>query len=100
MASSDPTNLPKLLGSLSVTGSEFTGEEAFSNLRQVEVPLNAGVKDTAGFVLKKSLNQGPVVLLSLHREKLFLLNLSLLFRRRAATFCAAARLRLEGQHLV
>ena len=53
MASSDLTNLAKLLESSSVTDSESNGEEAFSILREVEVPLNARVKDTAGFVLKK-----------------------------------------------
>ena len=57
MASSDLTNLAKLLESSSVTGSESTGEEAFSNLPEVEVPLNARVKDTAGFVLKKFVSQ-------------------------------------------
>ena len=57
MASSNLTNLAKLLESSSVTDSESTGEEAFSNLREVEVPLNAGVKDTAGFVPKKFVSQ-------------------------------------------
>ena len=57
MASSNLTNLAKLLESSSVTGRESTGEEAFSNLREVEVPLNARVKDTAGFVLKKFVSQ-------------------------------------------
>ena len=56
MASSDLTNLAKLLESLSVTDSEYT-KEAFSNPREVEVPLNARVKDTAGFVLKKFVSQ-------------------------------------------
>ena len=59
MASSDLTNLAKLLESSSVTGSEFTGEEAFSNLREVEVPLNARVKEPVGFVFKKFVSQSP-----------------------------------------
>ena len=55
MASSNLTNLAKLLESSSVT--DTGGKEAFSNLREVEVPLDARVKDTAGFVLKKFVSQ-------------------------------------------
>ena len=58
MASSNLTNLAKLLESSSVTDTESTGgKEAFSNLREVELPLNAGVKGTEGFVLKKFVSQ-------------------------------------------
>ena len=57
MASSNLTNLAKLLESSSVTDRASTGEEAFSNLREVELPLNAGVKGTEGFVLKKFVSQ-------------------------------------------
>ena len=57
MASSDLTNLAKLLETSSVTDSASTGGEAISNLREVEVPLNARVKDTAGFVPKKFVSQ-------------------------------------------
>ena len=54
MASSNPTDLAKLLESVSVTdNSSSAAEEALSNLFGVEIPLDAGVDGAAGFLATK-----------------------------------------------
>ena len=54
MASSNPTDLAKLLESVSVTDSSGSAaEEALSNLFGVEIPLDAGVDGAAGFLATK-----------------------------------------------
>ena len=54
MASSNPTDLAKLLESVSVTdNSSSAAEEALSNLFGVEIPLDAAVDGAAGFLAKQ-----------------------------------------------
>ena len=54
MASSNPTDLAKLLESVFVTdNSSSAAEEALSNLFGVDIPLDAGVDGAAGFLAKK-----------------------------------------------
>ena len=61
MASSNSTDLAKLLESVSVTDSSGSAaEEALSNLFGVEIPLDAGVDGAAGFLATK---------LGVHSEK-------------------------------
>ena len=53
MASSNPTELAKLLESVSVTNNSFAAEEALSNLFGMEIPLDAGVESAAGAIAEK-----------------------------------------------
>ena len=53
MASSNPTELAKLLESVSVTESSSAAQEALSNIFGVEIPLDAGVDGAAGFIATK-----------------------------------------------
>ena len=53
MVSSNPTDLAKLLESVTVTGSISAAEEALSNLLGVEVPLDDGVEGAADFFAEK-----------------------------------------------
>ena len=53
MASSNPTELDKLLKSVSLTNGGSAAQEALSNLFGVEIPLDAGVDGAAGFIATK-----------------------------------------------
>ena len=53
MASSNPTELAKLLESVSVTDGGSAAQEALSNLFGFEIPLDAGVDEVAGFIATK-----------------------------------------------
>ena len=53
MVSSNPTDLAKLLDSVTVTESSSAAEEALSNLLGVEVPLDDGVEGAADFFAEK-----------------------------------------------
>ena len=53
MASSNPTELAKLLESVSLTDGGSAAQEALSNLFRVEIPLDAGVDGVAGFIATK-----------------------------------------------
>ena len=53
MVSSNPTDLAKLLESVTVTESISAAEEALSNLLGVEVPLDDGVEGAADFFAEK-----------------------------------------------
>ena len=53
MASSNPTELVKLLESVSVTDGGSVAQDALSNLFGVKIPLDAGVDEVAGFIATK-----------------------------------------------
>ena len=53
MTSSNPTDLAKLLESVTLTESSSTAQEALSNLFGVAIPLDAGVDGAAGFIATK-----------------------------------------------
>ena len=53
MTSSNPTDLAKLLESVSVTDGASAAQDALSNLFGVEIPLDAGVDEVAGFIATK-----------------------------------------------
>ena len=53
MASSNPTELAKLLESVSLSDGGSTAQEALSNLFGVAIPLDAGVDEAAGFIATK-----------------------------------------------
>ena len=53
MASSNPSELAKLLESVSVTNDGSAAEEALSNLFGTEAPLDAGVESAAGAIAEK-----------------------------------------------
>ena len=50
MASSNPTDLVKLLESVSMTDGGSAAQDALSNLFGVKIPLDAGVDEVAGFI--------------------------------------------------
>ena len=53
MAPSNPTELVKLLESVSVTDGGSVAQDALSNLFGVKIPLDAGVDEVAGFIATK-----------------------------------------------